>query len=82
MILSKKTLSIQDRIYLCTLNENGLPEATLRKSTKMEVNELRGIVIKLFYHTLALLHFTFFFISQTLPSGWVKNMLFLPHFEF
>ena len=48
----------------------------------MEVNELRGIVIKLFYHTLALLHFTFFFISQTLPSGWVKNMLFLPHFKF
>ena len=43
------------------LNENGLPEATLRKSTKMEVNELRGIVIKLFYHTLALLHFTFLF---------------------
>lgn len=25
------------------------------------VNELRGIVIKLFYHTLALLHFTFLF---------------------
>lgn len=40
---------------------------------------MRGIVIKLFYHTLALL---FCFISQTLPSGWVKNMLFLPHFKF
>ena len=26
-----------------------------------ELRELRGIVIKLFYHTLALLHFTFLF---------------------
>ena len=44
-----------------------------------ELRESRGIVIKLFYHTLALL---FCFISQTLPSGWVENMLFLPHFKF
>ena len=33
-----------------------------------ELRELRGIVIKLFYHTLALLHFTFLFHILHIPA--------------
>ena len=47
-----------------------------------ELRELRGIVIKLFYTLWHYFILLFCFISQTLPSGWVKNMLFLPHFKF